>query len=193
MNWLVRLFLPAHARYMPESGARSTRCLRTRGLLVRHTGGMNAAARKPDRILIAIVSAIALLVIVALAVVFTRGEPKVLDEATPAGVVQRYSTAVIDGDMTTADSYLTEAARQRCSRYFGTPQATRVVLISTSERADSATVKVSIVNSSPEGGPYGPSEYEMEDAFSLMKVNGKWMVDRVPEPLASCAGTPVKP
>lgn len=154
---------------------------------------MDAAARKRDPILIVIVSAIALLVIVALAVVFSRGEPKVLDEATPAGVVQRYSTAVIDGDTPTADSYLTEAARQRCSGYFGTPRATRVVLISTTEQTDSATVKVSIVHSSPESGPFGPSEYAMEGAFSLVKSDGKWKVDRVPEPLLSCAGTPVKP
>lgn len=79
---------------------------------------MNAAASKPDRILIVIVAAIALLVIVALAVVFTRGEPAPLDEATPAGVVQRYSTAVIEGDAPAASSYLTEAARSRCNGFF---------------------------------------------------------------------------
>jgi hypothetical protein len=116
-----------------------------------------------------------------------------LDETTPAGVVQRYSTAVLDGDMAASNSYLTEAARAQCKGYFGTPQAARVVLVSTTERAESATVRVSIVNSSPDGGPFGPSEYEMEDAFSLVKSNGRWMVDRAPEPLMSCAGTPVKP
>ncbi|WP_104061340.1 hypothetical protein [Arthrobacter sp. 4R501] len=76
---------------------------------------MNAATRKPDRILIAILSAIALLVIVALAVVFTRGQTEALDGSTPQGVVQRYSTAVIDGDTATANSYLTEAASSLCS------------------------------------------------------------------------------
>lgn len=48
-------------------------------------------------------------------------------------------------------------------------------------------MKVSIVHASS-GGPFGPSEYEMEDAFSLMKVNGKWMVDQAPYPLISCTG-----
>lgn len=158
-----------------------------------HTVPMNAVARKPDLFLMVIASAIALLVIVALAVVFSRGEPKELDETTPAGVVQRYSTAVLDGDTATSSSYLTEAGKTQCKGYFGTPQATRVVLVSTTERADSATVRVSIVTSSPDGGPFGPSEYEMEDAFSLVKTDGKWMVDRAPEPLLSCAGTPVKP
>ena len=50
---------------------------------------MNAAPARPDRTLIVILSVIGVLVIVALAVVFSRGEPKLLDESTPAGVVQR--------------------------------------------------------------------------------------------------------
>lgn len=57
---------------------------RSKGRRQSHTGGMNASASKPDRTLIVIVSGIALLVIVALAIVFSREEP----------VVQRYSTAV---------------------------------------------------------------------------------------------------
>ena len=149
-------------------------------------------ARKPDRILLAIVGVVAVLVVVALAVVFSRGGPAPLDEASPAGVVQRYSAAVIDGDTATADSYLTDAARSTCrGSYPGAPRPTRVVLISTTERADTATVRVSLVQTSP-GGPFGSSEYESEDAFSLIKVNGKWMVDQVPYPLMSCTGMPVK-
>ncbi|UZX03331.1 hypothetical protein F8G81_12470 [Arthrobacter sp. CDRTa11] len=153
---------------------------------------MNAAARKPDRILLAILAAIALLVITALAVVFFRGAPQELDESTPAGVVQRYSTAVITGDTATADTFLTEEARGRCNGYFGPPEATRVVLVSTSERGDSATVRVSIVHSSP-GGPFGPSEFEMEEAFSLVKDGGRWKVNQAPYQLMSCGGAPARP
>lgn len=154
---------------------------------------MGDAARKPDRVLIVLISVIAVLVAVALAVVFSRGEPKPLDEASPAGVVQRYSTAVIDGDAVRADSYLTEDARTTCRGSFGgEPRPVRVVLISTTERAGSATVKVSIVQSSQDG-PFGPSEYEMEDAFTLVKADGKWLVDKAPYPLMSCTGTTVKP
>ncbi|MHA7303145.1 hypothetical protein [Pseudarthrobacter sp. MDT1-22] len=154
---------------------------------------MNAAAGKPDRILLVIVSAIALLVIVALAVVFTRGEPEVLDESTPQGVVQRYSTAVIEGDMATASSYLTEAASSLCRGYQESgPPPTRVVLISTTERDNTAVVRVSVVGSCP-GGPFGPSEYEMEDRFSLVKTEGRWLVDQAPYQLLSCAGSSVKP
>lgn len=153
---------------------------------------MNAVARKPDRILIVIVCGIALLVIVAISVVFSRGEPEALDEATPAGVVQRYSMAVIEGDTATANSYQTEASRSRCTGFFGNTESTRVVLISTTERPDTATVRVSIVTTSSESGPFGPSEYETEDAFSLVKVNDKWMVEQAPYQLMSCSGTPVK-
>jgi hypothetical protein len=154
---------------------------------------MNAAKGKPDRILIAILSAIALLVVVALAVVFTRGGPAPLDESTPQGVVQRYSTAVIDGDTATATSFLTEGARSLCSGFRDSgPLPTRVVLISTTERDSSALVRVSVVNSGS-GGPFGPSEYEMEDRFSLVKTDGKWLIDQAPYQLLSCTGTSVKP
>lgn len=158
-----------------------------------HTDGMNAAAGKPDRILIAIIAAVALLVVIALAVVFTRGEPEVLDEATPAGVVQQYSTAVIEGDTATASSYLTEAARSSCSGYReGGPLPSRVVLISTTERDSTALVRVSVVTSGP-GGPFGPSEYEAEDRFSLVKAGGEWLIDQAPYQLMSCPGTGLKP
>jgi hypothetical protein len=146
------------------------------------------AAGKPDRILIAILSAIALLVVVALAVVFTRGAPAALDASTPQGVVQRYSTAVIDGDTATANSYLTEAAKSVCRGYYESgPRPVRVVLISTTERADSAQVRVSLVSSGG-GGPFGPSEYEMEDRFALVKSGASWLIEQAPYRLVSCTG-----
>lgn len=153
---------------------------------------MNAGAGRPDRILIIIVSAIACLVIVALAVVFLRGEPAELDENTPAGVVQRYSTAFIEGDASTADSYLTERARSACRGYFESgPPPTRIVLVATDERTDSARVRVSVVRSGS-GGPFGPSEYETEDRFSLVRSGGSWKIDEAPYPLLSCAGPRVQ-
>lgn len=158
-----------------------------------HTDRMNGAARKPDRILIVLLATVGVLVAVALAVVFMRGEPEPLDEASPAGVVQRYSAAVIDGDTVTAGSYLTAAAQTQCvGKFDGMPPPDRVVLVSTRERAESATVTVSIVQSS-DGGPFGPSEYQSEDAFSLVKVDGRWKVDAAPFPLLSCAGVPARP
>jgi hypothetical protein len=146
------------------------------------------AAGKPDRTLVAILSAIALLVVVALAVVFTRGAPEVLDESRPEGVVQRYSTAVINGDTATANSFLTESAKSVCRGYYDSgPRPVRVVLISTTERDDSALVRVSLVSSGG-GGPFGPAEYEMEDRFSLVKSVGTWRIEQAPYQLVSCTG-----
>ncbi|MFF2345656.1 hypothetical protein [Pseudarthrobacter sp. NPDC058119] len=157
------------------------------------TAATERTSRRPDRILLALVGVVAVLVVVALAVVFTRGGPAPLDESSPAGVVQRYSKALLDGDAATAASYLTEGAKIRCrGTYANDPAPARVVLISTTERTDTATVRVSIVRSS-QGGPFGPSEYEMEDAFSLLKVDGKWLIDQPPYPLVDCSVVPVKP
>ena len=98
------------------------------------TPAVEQTARRPDRILLTLVGVVVLLVVVALAVVFTRGEPAPLDEASPAGVVQRYSKAVVDGDTSTARTYLTEGAKSRCSgMYTGEPAPARVVLISNRE------------------------------------------------------------
>ncbi|NUT71568.1 hypothetical protein [Pseudarthrobacter sp. C4D7] len=157
------------------------------------TAAKERISRRPDRILLALVGVVAVLVVVALAVVFTRGGPAPLDEASPAGVVQRYSAALLDGDTATAASYLTEGAKNRCrGAYANDPVPARVVLVSTTERTDTATVRVSIVRSS-QGGPFGPSEYETEEAFSLLKVDGKWLIDQPPYPLVDCTAVPVKP
>ncbi|MFJ6002885.1 hypothetical protein [Arthrobacter sp. NPDC092385] len=160
---------------------------------MRHTYRMNALAKKSDRLLLAILSGIAVLVIIALAVVFTRGEPAALDESSPAGIVQRYSAAVVDGDTDAAAAYLTTAAGEECRALVDrAPLPSRVVLISTDEREDSALVRVSLVTSNP-GGPFGPSEYETEDRFSLQKVGGQWKIDQAPYQLLVCSDTRVGP
>lgn len=153
---------------------------------------MDAAAAKPDRILIVILSIIAVLVAVSLAVVFSRGKPALLEESTPQGVVQRYAAAVIEGDESAAAAYLTDAARSQCVG-FERPSSNnlRVTLVSTTERPASADVRVLIAVSSG-GGPFGNSEYETEDVFDLAKSNGKWLVDSAPWQLRVCTNTAVK-
>jgi hypothetical protein len=153
---------------------------------------MDAAAGKPNRILVIILAIIAVLVVAALAVVFSRGEPALLDESTPQGVVQRYSAAVIDGDETVATAYLTETARTQCVDFQrALTDNLRVTLVSTTERASSADVRVLIVVSNG-GGPFGNSEYETEDAFDLVKMDGKWLIGSAPWQLRVCANRAVK-
>jgi hypothetical protein len=151
-----------------------------------------AAQHRPDRTLLAILAAVAVLVIVALVVVFTRGEPAPLDESTPAGVVQRYSAAVIAGDETAAAAYLSDAAKTRCSSMPRTgAESLRVTLVSTTERPESADVLV-LITVSEGGGPFGSAEYQMEDAFDLVKAGDKWLIDRAPWQLTVCQNTAVK-
>ena len=152
-----------------------------------------ATLHRPERTLLAIIAAIAVLVIVALIVVFTRGEPAPLDEATPAGVVQRYSAAVIAGDETAAAAYLTDAAKAGCIKEMPRSggENLRVTLISTTERPGSADVRV-LITVSEGGGPFGSAEYQMEDAFDLVKTGDKWLIERAPWQLTVCQPTAVK-
>lgn len=145
------------------------------------------ARHRPDRTLYAILAAIAVLVVVALIVVFTRGEPAPVDEATPAGVVQRYSAAAIEGDEAAAAAYLTDAAKSRCSGYMERMPGDnlRVTLVSTTERPTSADVKV-LITVSEGGGPFGSAEYQIEDVFDLVKTGDKWLIDSAPWQLTVC-------
>ncbi|TFC94087.1 MULTISPECIES: hypothetical protein [Cryobacterium] len=147
---------------------------------------MSTVSGKPDRTLIVLLSVIGALVVVALIVVFTGGEPEQLDADTPAGVVQAYSAAVIDGDEQAAGEYLTASAFTDCENFDrGPTDNIQVTLVSTTERAQSADVKVSIVTSYG-SGPFGADEYETEGVFDLVADNGGWLIDGAPYELAIC-------
>lgn len=149
------------------------------------------SAKRPDRALIVVISVVAVIVVVALVVVFSRGAPKLLDASTPEGVVQRYSTAVIDGDEAKAAEYLAQATRDGCVRLDAAlTDNIRVTLVSTRVRADSADVRVSIAQSF-DNGPFGTSESEYEDVFTLVKHGGDWLIETAPSMLTVCspAGT----
>ncbi|KZE91831.1 hypothetical protein [Microbacterium sp. TNHR37B] len=138
------------------------------------------APRKPDRALLVVVGVIVAIVIVALVVVFTRGEGEPLDEGTPAGVVQRYTQAVLDGDRDAATRYLIADLAEDCGRVDPGPVGdTRMTLLRARERADTATVDVSLVTRD-RGGLFGAGEYQQDDAFSLEKEGGAWRIRTSP-------------
>ena len=154
------------------------------------SGAAPAAPARRDPALLVVLGLIILLVVVALVVVFTRGEPALLDAESPGGVVQRYSTAVLDGDETTAAGYLSAAALADCDS--GTTSAAssatddiRITLVDTTERGSVADVRVLVVTSYG-SGPFGSSEYESEDAFELVRVDGDWLIDAAPWRLTVC-------
>ena len=157
---------------------------------------MRKPAGQPDRVLLVILSIIGVLVVASLAAVFFRGQPEPLSEDTPAGVVQRYTAAVLDGDESTAEGYL--AGQQGrpglpCGPADRPPaDGLRVTLVSTTERADSADVRVAIAMSDG-AGPFGSPVYETEDVFDLVKVGDKWLVQTAPWQLTICPAAGLKP
>jgi hypothetical protein len=161
--------------------------MRARTQLICQDGRMTATTR-PNRILLIILGVIAALVILALVVVLGRGEPMQQDESTPAGIVQRYSAAVIDGDETGAMAYLTQEVRDQCERMeqFGATQGIAITLVSTKERSNSADVTVSIASAS--NGPFG-AQSSYEDVFGLVKANGDWRIQSAPWQLTVCMNT----
>ncbi|MHA7263623.1 hypothetical protein ACX80W_10520 [Arthrobacter sp. TMN-37] len=149
---------------------------------------MNSAPVRRDRTLPVLLAVLGLLVVVALAVVFTRGEVKLLDASTPGGVVQRYAAAAIEGDEEAAAAYLAEPAEPCDEFYETTGDNRRISLVSTRERGTTAEVEVSIVTFEA-GGPFGSSEYEFKDHFGLVREDGDWLIDQVPWQLRICGGT----
>ena len=152
---------------------------------------MDAPAARPDRTLIVILSVIGALVVIALIVVFTRGEPELLDESTPEGVVQRYSAAVIEGDEASAREYLVPELADECERIEPGPvDRMRVSLVSTTERDDTDDVDV-LITISYEGGLFGSSDYEEESSFDLVRVDDAWLIETTPWQLTVCTPKPV--
>lgn len=146
---------------------------------------MSEDASKPDRSLVIVLSIIAALVIIALVAVFARGEPQLRAASTPEGVVQRYAAAVIAGDDDEAVRYLVAAAREECEKFgrFDTSDM-RVTLVSTTERGNSADVRVSIVTYYPD--VFGSTEYQEEGVFELIGTGEEWAIERAPYQLDIC-------
>jgi hypothetical protein len=145
-----------------------------------------APAARPDRTLLVILAVILGLVVVALIVVFSRGEPETLDESTPEGVVQRYAAAVIEGDEAEARGYLEPDLADDCIPIETAPvDRMRVTLVTTNEREDSADVEVLIAWSYDEG-PFGGSGVEERGTFDLIKSGDGWRIESAPWPLTIC-------
>lgn len=150
-----------------------------------HHGDMDASPVRRDRTLLVVLIAVGALVVIALAVVFTRGAQP-LDASTPAGVVQRYAEDVIEGDEQAAREHLVTQVREDCERLepglFGD---VRVTLVSTTERGDTADVEVSVVTTTG-GGLLGPSEYQEDATFGLVREASGWAIETAPWQFAVC-------
>ena len=141
---------------------------------------------KQDRFLIGILIGIGLLVVVALAVFFTRSDQaSYFSEGTPDGVVHNYVLALLNKDYQKAYGYLADLDHKptfsefRQSFAIGrlNPDQPATQLGRTDVVGDTATVEISMVFS--QGEPFGSPSRSLGSA-RLMKQGGAWKISSMP-------------
>ena len=140
---------------------------------------------KQDRFLVGILVGIAVLIIVALGVFFTRKDNLVYgDESTPAGVVQNYVVALHKKDYEKAYGYLAELKNKPTFEIFRqsfmgyvNPQGTGLSVGETEISDDVATVNLEIIYTP--GDPFS-SGYRNVDYAYLVLQNGAWKIKQMP-------------
>ena len=140
---------------------------------------------RPNRVLALVVAAICLVAVVAAVVSATRSVTE-YDRDSPAGVVQAYLTAVIDGDDDEAVGFLADDSPctvEDLDRAHP-PDETRVVLRDTDVDGDRARVEVDVVMSS--AGPFDSFEFTEEHTFRLSRTGGDWLIEGAPWPMFEC-------
>ncbi len=141
---------------------------------------------KQDRFLIGILIGIGLLIIIALAVFFTRQDTQTyVSEAAPEGVVHNYVLAVLNQDYQKAYGYLADLNDKPTFAEFR--QSFAVGRISPSEMGlrvgkanvigDAASVEVDMVNAP--GGLFS-SGYDNTGLAQLVRQNGAWKISSMP-------------
>jgi len=142
---------------------------------------------KQDRFLTGILVGIGLLVVVALAVFFTRKDSQTyISEDTPEGVVHNYVLAVLNKDYEKAYGYLAEMEYKPIYADFRraflngevNPQ-NQAVDIGTSEIVgDTATVELQLISGSSD--PFSTG-YRNNQTADLVKQAGKWKLTLMPQ------------
>jgi hypothetical protein len=146
----------------------------------------NSDAGQRNLPLLITMGAVALVVLVSLIVIFTRGAATQLDPASPEGVTQRFAQAVLDDDLVAARALLTPELAKTCTPEIA--QADRgvsVSLLRSEISGDEATVYAEIVI--PSGsGLFGPNDYVNRVTFGLEKTDGVWGISDAPWQFVIC-------
>lgn len=139
---------------------------------------------KANRVLALAVAALLLLAVVAVGLSTMRSDPD-LPEDSPEAVVQAYLAAVYTGDTDEAATHLDPqggcGARDLDDGYVA--DDSRVVLRSSTEDGDRATVQVEVVRDG--GGPFGGNAWSDEETFRL-RQDDAWVITGVPWPAYRC-------
>jgi len=139
------------------------------------------------RVALAVLAAASVgLVIAALLVVSLRSEPAAPEENTPEGVVQRYLMAFEAEDVPTMQGYTRDGqSRTLCSPEPYAEQPLDVQLLRSTVGKSSATIHTRFNTRNTQFLPLlNLSSYE--DSFELLKVDGTWLIDRMPWQVGLC-------
>jgi hypothetical protein len=142
---------------------------------------------KQDRFLTGILVGIGLLVVVALAVFFTRKDSQTyVADDTPEGVVHNYVLAVLNKDYEKAYGYLAELKYKPTYEDFRraflngevNPQNQAVDIGASDIVGDTATVELQLISNS--GDPFSTG-YRNTQTADLVKQEGKWKLTLMPQ------------
>jgi hypothetical protein len=141
--------------------------------------------QRANRILGLVVAAISIVALIA--VLAVKETTPQLDGNTPEGTVQQYLHSVTDRDFNFAITYLATDTKCKIEDFDQAyiQDSFRISLSDTSITGDSASVKVSIENSS--GDPFGGS-YAESQTFRLAKSGSGWKISGIPWPTYQCGG-----
>lgn len=143
-------------------------------------------SRSPERVLMVVVAGIVLVAVVAAVLAAVRSGPS-YGRGTPERTVQRYLTAILEGDSSTAAGLLAEdspCAEEELQQTYR-PEDVRIVLAGTTEGGDTARVQVEIVHS--DSGLF-LEEYDEEHVFELTRSGQDWRIEGAPWPVYECMG-----
>jgi len=141
---------------------------------------------KQDRFLTGILIGIALLIVAALAVFFTRQQQGTyVSEGTPDGVVHKYVLAIIQKDYQKAYGYLADLDNKPTFSQFRqafavgrlNPSDSGIKVGSAAVTGDDATVEVNMVYSP--GDPFS-SGYNPVGTAQLVRQNDLWKISSMP-------------
>lgn len=138
-----------------------------------------------NRLLGLVVAAISIVALVAVLAV-NETTPQ-LDAKTPEGTVQQYLQSVTERDFNSAITYLAIDSKCKVEDFDQAyiQDSVRISLLDATITNNSASVKVSIENSS--GDPFG-SSYSDAQTFRLTQFDSGWKISGIPWPTYQCGG-----
>jgi hypothetical protein len=141
--------------------------------------------QRANRVLGIVVAAISIVALIA--VLAVKEDTPQLDANTPEGSVQKYLQSVTERDFDTALTYLADNTKCKVEDFDQAyiQDSIRISLSDSSIKGDSASVKISIENSS--GDPFS-SGYTESQTFRLTKSDSGWKITGIPWPTYQCGG-----